>query len=112
MGGPTSSTTSEIYMQAHENIAIPTVLHHPKVWERSVDDVYSILKRTHLQIFSHHINNLHQNAKFTMVEESNGELSFLGTLLKRNNGKINVLVYTKPTHTFFFFFKFLFILKI
>ena len=99
MGGPTSSTTSEIYMQAHENIAISTALHHSKVWERSVDDVYSILKRTHLQIFSHHINNLHQNAKFTMDEESNGELSFLGILLKQNNGKITVLLYTKPTDT-------------
>ena len=84
MGGPTSSTTSEIYMQAHENIAISTALHHSKVWERSVDDVYSILKCTHL---------------FTMDEESNGELSFLGILLKQNNGKITVLLYTKPTHT-------------
>ena len=28
-----------------------------------------------------------------MEEESNGELAFLATLLKRNNGKISVLVY-------------------
>ena len=34
-----------------------------------------------------------------MEEESNGELVFLGTLVKRNNGKISVLVYRKPTHT-------------
>ena len=34
-----------------------------------------------------------------MEEESNGELAFLDTLLKRNNGKISVLVYRKPTHT-------------
>ena len=34
-----------------------------------------------------------------MEEESNGELAFLDTLLKRNNGEISVLVYTKPTHT-------------
>ena len=33
-----------------------------------------------------------------MEEESNGELAFLDTLLKRNNGKIFVLVYRKPTH--------------
>ena len=42
---------------------------------------------------------LDQNIKFTMEEESNGELAFLDTLLKRNNGKISVLVYRKPTHT-------------
>ena len=79
--------------------AISTALHSPKVWERFVDDVYSIVKRTQLENFFHHINNLHQNIKFTMEEESNGELAFLDTLLKRNNGEISVLVYRKPTHT-------------
>ena len=34
-----------------------------------------------------------------MEEESNGELAFLDTLLKRNNGEISVLVYRKPTYT-------------
>ena len=34
-----------------------------------------------------------------MEEESNGELVFLDTLLKRNNGEISALVYRKPTHT-------------
>ena len=46
-------------MQAHERIAIFTALHPPKVWEQFVDDVYSIVKRTHLENFFHHINNLH-----------------------------------------------------
>ena len=48
MGGPVSSTTAEIYMQAHER----TALHPPKAWERFVDDVYSVLKRAHLENFS------------------------------------------------------------
>ena len=47
MGGPAFSTTAEIYMQAYERTAMTTALHPPKVWERFVDDVYSILKRTH-----------------------------------------------------------------
>ena len=34
-----------------------------------------------------------------MKDESNGELAFLDTSLKRNNGKISVFVYRKPTHT-------------
>ena len=33
-----------------------------------------------------------------MEKESNGELAFLDTLLKRNNGKIFVLVDRKLTH--------------
>ena len=91
MGGPGSSITVEIYMQAHERTAISTALH--------LDDVYSILKRPHLEKLFHHINKLHQNIKFTMDKESNGELAFLDTLLKRNDGKISVLVYRKSTHT-------------
>ena len=86
-------------MQAYERTAITTTLYPPKVWEQFVDDLYSILKRTHLENFFHHINSLHQNIKFTMEEESNGELAFLDTLLKRNNEENSVLVYRKPTHT-------------
>ena len=82
------------------SLVCPVFIIHPlKVWERFVDEVYSILKRMHLENFFHHINNLHQNIKFTMEEESNGELAFLDTLLKRNNVEISVLVYRKPTHT-------------
>ena len=44
MGGPASSTTGEIYIQAHEHTAISTALHPRKIWERFVDDVHSILK--------------------------------------------------------------------
>ena len=34
-----------------------------------------------------------------MEEENNRELAFLDIFLKRNSGKISVLVYNKPTHT-------------
>ena len=43
----------------------------------------------HLENFFNYINNLQQNVKFTMEEESNGELAFLDTLLKHNNGQIS-----------------------
>ena len=85
-------------MQAHEQTAIFRTLHPPKGWERFTD-YYSIRKCMHLENFFHHISNLHQNIKFTMKDESNGELAFLDTSLKRNNGKISVFVYRKPTHT-------------
>ena len=98
MGAPASSTTSEIYMQAHEHTGISTALHTPKFWERFVV-VYSIVKHTHLENCFNHINNLHQHIRFTIEEESNGELAFLDTLLKRDNEKIFALVYKKPMHT-------------
>ena len=61
MGGLASSATVKFYMQAFKQTAISAALHPPKVWERFVDDVYSILKRTHLESFFHHVDNLHQN---------------------------------------------------
>ena len=44
------------------------------------------------KVFFQHINNLHQNIKFTMEDVSNGELAFLDTLLKRDNAKMSILV--------------------
>ena len=88
MGGSASSTTAEIYMQTYERTAITTALHPPKVWERFINDVYSIFKRTYLDKSFQYINNLYQNTKFTSEEESNGKLVFLDTLLKRNNREI------------------------
>ena len=44
MRGPASSTTAEIYMQAHEQTAIFMTLQAPKVWEQFADDIYSIQK--------------------------------------------------------------------
>ena len=52
-----------------------------------------------MENFFHHIKNLHQNIKFTTEKESNGELAFLDTSLKQNNGEISVLVYRNSTHT-------------
>ena len=76
MGGPASSTTTEIYLQSHEQTVILTALHPEKVGERFSTAVYSLLKRTY------HIDNLHRNIKFTMVDVSNEELAFVYTLLK------------------------------
>ena len=54
MGESAVSITVEIHMQAHKKTAISTALQHPKFWERFTDDVYSVLKPTHLEYASHH----------------------------------------------------------
>ena len=81
MRGLASSATAEIYKQTFEQTAMSTTLQASKVWE----------KRTHLENVFYCINNLHQNIEFTMKEESNGEVVFLDTLMKRNDVKIFVL---------------------
>ena len=80
MGGPASSTTTEIYMQAYEQTAISRTLQ--QVQEQFVDDVYSIRKRT--QQFFRHMSNLHQNIRFTVKNKSTGELTITACLCQTN----------------------------
>ena len=70
-----------------------------KIWKQFIDGVYSTLKCIHLENLFHYIDNLPSNINFNMGGKSNGKLEFLETLLELNNGKISVLVYTKPAYT-------------
>ena len=80
--------------------AITTADHPPKIWERHVDDVFSVIQRTYLQELLHHINSLHPQTQFTKEEEQDSILPFLDTLVQWNQDKtISVKVYRKPTHT-------------
>ena len=91
MGGQASSTIAKIYVKVHEQTAISTALNPLKFWGSLVGNVNSILKCTYLEKFCHNIENPHENIKFTMENESNRELAFLDTSLKRNNGNISLL---------------------
>ena len=81
------ASPAEVCMQSHEQTAILRHCTFQKFWKNLLMMLLSILTL------------FHQNIKFTINQESNGELAFLDSLLKRNNGKISVLVYAKPTHT-------------
>ena len=98
MEGRASSTAAEIYMPIHEKTTISTALHPRRVWGDLLM-TYSIFKCSHFLHLFHHIRNLHQIIKFTMEEESNRELAFLNTFLKRNNEKISLLINRIPTNT-------------
>ena len=45
------------------------------------------------------LNSIDPQIKFTVEEEHNGQLSFLDTLVTRDNGFLITNVYRKPTHT-------------
>ena len=61
MGGPVPSTTVEILVQTYKQTAIDS----PKIWERFVDDVYFVIKRTHLKTFTF------TNGKITFTKGKN-----------------------------------------
>ena len=99
MGGPTSAIVSKIFMQSLETAAITTANHPPKVWERQVNDVFSIVSKIYLQELPEHVNNLHPQTQFTKKEEKNSTLPFLDTFVQPNHDKtILVKLYRKPTH--------------
>ena len=100
MGGSPSSIVAEIYMPGTETTALTTTSYPPKVWERHVDDVFSIIRKSNLHDFFQHINCLHPKTKFTMKTEENSQLPFLDTLIQRNSDNtISIRVYRNPTHT-------------
>ena len=72
MGGPPSSIVAEICMQGTQTTALTTFSQPPKVYERHVDNVFSIIRISNLHDFFQHINSLHPKTKFTM--ETEGEL--------------------------------------
>ena len=45
MGGPAGSVVAELYMQNHDKRALTTFENSPRIYERFVDDIVSIIKR-------------------------------------------------------------------
>ena len=83
MGGPTSAIVSEIYMQALEMTAIKTADHPPKIWERHVDDVFSVMQR----ILPSRTTTLHQQPAPT------------NTIHKRRRTRFHTIILRHPSST-------------
>lgn len=47
-------------MQAHEQTTVSTAIHPRKVWKLFFHDIYSILKRTHMENILYQIKNVDQ----------------------------------------------------
>ena len=67
---PASSVVAELYMQNHDNRALTTFDNSPRIYERFVDDIVSVIKRENLEQFHNHMNTLHPKIQFTFEEES------------------------------------------
>ena len=99
MGSPVSPVFANICMEKIEEMAIKTTSVPPKTWKRFVDDSFSIIKKNAVETFHNTLDSLDPSIQFTLEHEHNGKLAFLDTLITRKNGKLNIDVYRKPTHT-------------
>ena len=71
----------------------------PKKLFRFMDDVFSIIKKHAITNFHNLLNSIDPHINFTTENEQSGQLSFLDTMVTRNNGSLIVNVYRKLTHT-------------
>ena len=104
MGGPVSPIVANFFMEFLEqhDIATAPMDCQPHLWKRYVDDVLEIIKKGQVQALTDHLNQVDttNSIKFTHVEEKEGKIPFLDTLIIRKpNGAIKLLVYKKPIHT-------------
>ena len=98
MGNPLSSFLAEAVMQDLENQTLTNDM-HIKLWDRYVDDTFSIIKTHHIKKVFDTINTT-DGIIFTMEKEKNGEIAFLDIKLSRTeHGSIETQVYGKNTHT-------------
>ena len=100
MGNPVVPVVANICMEKVEERAIETTYScTPKIWKRFVDDSFSIIKKNAVETFHNTLNSLDPTIQFTLEHEHNGKLAFPDTVITRENGKLNIDVYRKPTHT-------------
>jgi hypothetical protein len=99
MGNPLSTFLAEAVMQNLEHQTITNDI-NIKLWDRFVDDAFSIMKTHHIENVFDSINNTTDGIVFTMEKEEDGEIAFLDVKLSRNeNGTIETQVHRKSTHT-------------
>ncbi|XP_078367676.1 uncharacterized protein LOC144651609 [Oculina patagonica] len=99
MGSPVSPVVANLCMEEIEETAINSTPVPPKIWKRYVDDSFCVIKKNAVASFHDSLNSIDPHISFTIEHESNGQLSFLDTLISRDNNKLNIDVYRKPTHT-------------
>ena len=96
MGYPVSPVVANIYMEMFEEMALSTA-------EEKLEDTWMtpacVMKKEQVNNLLEHLNKQHHTMKFTM-EKENRSLPFLDTLLRRReDGRLDISVYRKPTHT-------------
>ena len=100
MGSPVSVIIANLVMENVQEGAMSTFLNPPKFWRRYVDDTFVIIKKSEVDEFHNHINNIEASIKFTIEHETNNSIPFLNVCITREaSGRLNTKIYKKPTHT-------------
>ena len=73
----------------------------PTPWKRFVDDTFTIIKKSHKEVFLEHLDSINNNIQFTSEEHcKNGSTSFLDMLITPDEeDRLKTTICRKPTHT-------------
>ena len=104
MGSPISAIVAELVLQEVEEKAVETSPVKPNWWRRYVDDSNACIIRDGVEVFHSELNSINANIQFTVemptITMGKKSIAFLDTNHTVNeDGKIEVGVYRKTTHT-------------
>lgn len=99
MGSPASPILADIVMEAlldnvFDNVNNP---YKPKIVTKYVDDIFVILKSSHVNSTLTALNSFHPKIQFTVEFENNGKIPYLDVLVIRQNNRLIFDWYKKPT---------------
>lgn len=104
MGSNLGCVAANIYMRFFEDLALRSAplagAPSPLLWIRYVDDALCMFRcDDDFDRFLVLLNSLRDSITFTLEMESEGRLSFLDILIRRDSSEIKLGIYRKPTHT-------------
>jgi len=94
---------AEIFLQHIEHKHIKHLLDTKNIiyYTRYVDDILIIYNTRHINdnTIQKYINQIHNNIQLTPTHDSNGQINYLDLTIIRNNTKLEISIYRKPTTT-------------
>ncbi|XP_024872108.1 uncharacterized protein LOC112454769 [Temnothorax curvispinosus] len=97
MGSPLSPILADMVMEDLETKCLQMLSFPVPFFKRYVDDVFAIVPRLKVDEILTVFNNYHNRLKFTYELEKDGSLSFLDTMVIRENNLLLTDWYRKPT---------------
>jgi hypothetical protein len=103
MGSPISGIMAEVFLQHIEDTHIKHLLDTKNIihYTRYVDDILVIYDTRYIEnnTVQNYIKQIHNNILLNPTYESNGQINYLDLTIIRNNSKLEIDIYRKPTTT-------------
>ena len=100
MGSPLGPTLTNAFLVYHEENWLERCPfeYRPFYYRRYVDDIFALFNSPeHLKGFHSYLNYHHVDISFTIENEKDNRMSFLGVNIIRDQGKFTTSVYREPT---------------